>query len=115
MPERGDVVRLRRPIGFGSRAPEVRFVVMSPAKLNAMFPTFMGVPMYVHTAVDRGVPGNVIVRAADAGSDVDLVAVACQLAPVRTDDLEPGVRSHVSPITMQAIENAIRLVLGFRA
>jgi mRNA-degrading endonuclease toxin of MazEF toxin-antitoxin module len=115
VPERGDVVRVRRRIGFEPRGADAQYLVLSPAKLGAMLPTLLGVPLHIETAADRGVPGNVRVRAAEGGADVDLVAVTSQLGPIRPDDLEPGARSRISPTTMQAIENAIRLVLGFRA
>jgi len=110
MAERGDVLRLKRRLGFGTERAGERVAIVQATALNAALPTTVVVPL---DSSPRAAPASLTVRvsAKEAGSEDDLFALAAQLQLVLLDRLAPGRIGRLSPRTLTALENKIRLVL----
>jgi mRNA-degrading endonuclease toxin of MazEF toxin-antitoxin module len=110
MAERGDVLRLKRRLGFGGDRSGERVVVVQATPLNAAFPTTIVVPL---DATERAGPPSLLVRvsAEEAGSQEDMVAVPTQLQVTLVDRLAPGRIGRLKPRSLAQLDEKIRLVL----
>jgi len=110
MAERGDVVRVKRRLGFGNERSGERVAVLQATPLNAALPTTIVVPLdlggkSVHPSL------TVRVTAKEAGATVDHVALATQLHVVLLDRLDSGRVGRLNPRTLAMLEAKVRLVL----
>jgi mRNA-degrading endonuclease toxin of MazEF toxin-antitoxin module len=109
MAERGDVLRVKRRLGFGSDRSGERVAVLQATPLNAALPSTIVVPLADAIAA----PPSLAVRvsAAEAGAEEDLVALPMLLQVTLLDRLAPGRVGRLRPKTMAQLEEKIRLVL----
>ena len=110
MAERGDVLRVKRKLGFGSDRAGERVAVIQATPLNAALPTTIVVPLDTNPA---SAPASLAVRvsAAEAGATEDHIAIPSQLQVTLLDRLAPGRVGRLQPKTLAALEEKIRLVL----
>ncbi|MBI2894824.1 MAG: type II toxin-antitoxin system PemK/MazF family toxin [Deltaproteobacteria bacterium] len=112
MADRGDVLRLKRRLGFGARGEGESVLVVQEDELGRVLPTILVVPLDPAIAAHGGRPIAVRVSAQEAGASVDQVALVHQVRPVAKTALAPGVVGTVLPRTMAAIDRALRYVLS---
>jgi mRNA-degrading endonuclease toxin of MazEF toxin-antitoxin module len=109
MAERGDVLRVKRRLGFGSERSGERVVVIQADPLNSALPTLV-VPL--DTDPDA-VPPSLAVRvsAAEAGAENEHVAIPTQLQVTLSDRLAAGRVGRLRATTLARIDEKLRLVL----
>jgi mRNA-degrading endonuclease toxin of MazEF toxin-antitoxin module len=110
MAERGDVLRVKRRLGFGSERSGERVAVVQATPLNAALPTTVVVPLDTHATA---APPSLAVRvpAKEAGADEDHFALPAQLQVTLLDRLVPGSVGRLSARTLAQLEQKVRLVL----
>jgi mRNA-degrading endonuclease toxin of MazEF toxin-antitoxin module len=110
MAERGDILRVKRRLGFGTERAGERVAVLQATPLNAALPTTIVVPL--DSNLD-GTPASLGVRvsAEEAGAEEDYVAIASQLQVTLLDRLAPGRVGRLHPRTLAQLEERMRLVL----
>lgn len=110
MAERGDVLRVKRRLGFGAERAGERVVVVQATPLSSALPTTIVVPLDTSAhAAPRSL--SVVVSAAEAGANEDQVAVPTELHVVVLDRLAPGRVGRLEPRTLAMLEEKLRLVL----
>lgn len=111
MAERGDVLRVKRRLGFGSERSGERVVVIQADPLNSALPTTLIVPLDTDS---KAVPPSLTVRvsAAEAGAEEEHVAVPTQVQVTLLDRLAPGRVGRLRPSTLGHLDEKLRLVLG---
>ena len=112
MPERGEVLRLKRRLGFAAKGEAEAVVVVQADPLNAVLDTLLVVPL--DPAVDFYSHHPVVLRvsAAEAGSRVEHAAVPWRLQAIRADALSPGPVGRLRAETLRALDDLLKLVLG---
>lgn len=110
MAERGDVLQVKRRLGFGSERAGQRVVVVQATSLNSALPTTIIVPLDMSPAA---APPSLAVRvsADEAGAEEDHVAIASHLQVVVLDRLAPGRVGRLRPRTLARLDEKVRLVL----
>ena len=111
MADRGDVVQLKRRLGFESGGDEERFVVIQATSLSSVLPTVIAVPLDPQVATFGKSPLVVRVSAREAGTRADHVAIAFGVQVIATDRLAPGRVGALSTTTMFALDDVLRRVL----
>ena len=111
MAERGEVLRLKRRLGFSAKGEADAIVVVQANGLNAILPTLLVVPLDAAVGAYSG--SSVVVRVSreETGSHVEHVAVPWSLRFISADSLAPGPVGRLRPDTLRALEESIRLVL----
>ncbi len=111
MADRGDILQLRRRLGFGEGRSGEFVVVVQATPLNAALPTTIVVPLDPSPIV-AGRALGVTVPAGEAGTKRDTTAVTWQVKTLVSDRLAPGRAGRLSPRTMDEIDQKLRLVLS---
>ncbi len=111
MTERGDVLRLKRRLGFAPKGEGSAVVVVQAAKLNAILPTVVVVPLDPALHLYNGHPA-VRVSRLESGLGTDQAAVVTQVRAISGADIAPGVVGRLSRVTLAQIDRTLRLVLG---
>jgi mRNA-degrading endonuclease toxin of MazEF toxin-antitoxin module len=108
---RGEVLSLRRPIGFlpGSRID--RFVVLQSDRLAAVLDTLLVVPLDRAHADYSRLPALVRVSAAEAGTKEDHVAIVPHLGSIPADRFDLSPVGRLQPATLARIARVVKLVL----
>jgi mRNA-degrading endonuclease toxin of MazEF toxin-antitoxin module len=109
--ERGDVLRLRTRVGFGSDDEGSRVVVVQSSDLNAVLPTTVVIPLDAPTDADLRSPVVVQVAALEAGTAQDVVAYPTHLRVVPLDRFFPGRVGRLGVRTLAILRAKLRLVL----
>jgi mRNA-degrading endonuclease toxin of MazEF toxin-antitoxin module len=110
MAERGDVLRVKRRLGFGKDREGERVVVVQATRLNAALPTTLVVPLDTHAG---SVPPSLAVRisAAEAGAGEDHLAIPTHVQVVLADRFSAGRVGRLEPKTLADLESMLRAVL----
>lgn len=110
MADRGDVLRLKRRLGFAAKGEAESVVVVQADPLNGILPTLLVVPL--DPAVGA-YPNHPVLRISreEAGSRVEHVAVPWRLRAVSADSLSPGPVGRLHSGTLRALEDLLKLVL----
>jgi mRNA-degrading endonuclease toxin of MazEF toxin-antitoxin module len=110
MADRGDVLRLKRKLGFGKERAGERVVVVQATPLNAALPTTVVVPL---DANPKSAPAQLTVKvsAHEAGADQDFFAILSHVQVTLLDRLAPGRVGRLRPSTLLRVEEKLRLVL----
>jgi mRNA-degrading endonuclease toxin of MazEF toxin-antitoxin module len=110
MADRGDVLRLKRRLGFGSDEDGDLVVVVQSTALNAALPTTVVVPLDPNPS---GAPSTlaVVVTARENGSDRDCIAIPTHLKVLILDRFAPGRVGRLRPRTLVELESKLMLVL----
>lgn len=110
MAERGDVLRVKRRLGFGAERSGERVAVIQATALNAALPTTVVVPL--DTDAGSSPPSLVVpVSAAEAGADDGHFALAAHIQVTLLDRLSPGRVGRLKPRTLALLDEKLRLVL----
>jgi len=112
MADRGDVLRLKRRLGFGAKGEAEAVIVVQATPLNAVLPTLVVVPLDPAIGAYGGLPVVLRVSRQEAGSSVDQVAVPWRLRALAADALAPGPVGRLRPATLSALDELLALVLG---
>ena len=112
MADRGDVLRLKRRLGFSAKGETEAVVVVQATPLNAVLPTLVVVPLDPAVGAYTGHRAVLRVSRAEAGSTVDQIAVPWRLRALAADALAPGVVGRLRPVSMAALDDLLKLVLG---
>jgi mRNA-degrading endonuclease toxin of MazEF toxin-antitoxin module len=112
MADRGDVLRLKRRLGFGAKGEAESVVVVQATPLNHVLPTLIVVPLDPAVGAYAGHPAALRVTGAEAGSSVDQVAVVWRLRAVAADAFAPGPVGRLHAATQAALDDLLGLVLG---
>lgn len=110
MAERGDVLRVKRRLAFGSERSGERVVVVQADALNSALPTTLVVPLDTDP---NAAPRSLAVRvsAAEAGAEEEHVAIPSQLQMTLLDRLAAGRVGRLRPSTLARLDEKLRLVL----
>ena len=111
MADRGDVLRLKRRLGFGAKGEADSVVVVQANGLNAVLPTLLVVPLDSAVGAYGRVPAVLRVSREEAGSRVEHVAVPWRLRAISADSLAPGPVGRLRPDTLRTLEDLLKLVL----
>lgn len=112
MADRGEVLRVKRRLGFAAKGEAESVVVVQADGLNGVLPTLLVVPL--DPAIDAYGRGLPVVRVSreEAGSRVGHVAVPWRLRAVASDALAPGPVGRLRPGTLEALDDLLRLTLA---
>jgi mRNA-degrading endonuclease toxin of MazEF toxin-antitoxin module len=110
MAERGDVVTLKRRLGFGSEDAGDRVVVVQATALCSSLPTLVVVPLASDPVFAQS-SLSVRVSSAESGSSRDHFALPSELRSVIADRLAPGRVGRVRGRTLAELDHKLRLLL----
>jgi mRNA-degrading endonuclease toxin of MazEF toxin-antitoxin module len=108
---RGDVLRLRRGIGFGPRDQVHRFVVVQDERYLDVFETVLVVPLVTATAAHVGSSFAVPVTAAEAGAEVAQVALTPRIGGIPLESFEPGNVGQLDDVTIDEVTSMLCALL----
>ena len=114
MADRGDILHLKRRLGFAAKGEAEAVVVVQANAFSAVLPTLLVVPLDPAVGAYAGVSFVVRVSREEAASPVEQVAVPWRLRFVSADSLAPGPVGRLRPDTLSALEESIGLVLDLR-
>ncbi len=114
MASRGDILHLKRRLGFAARGTAEPIVVVQADPLNRSLGTVLVVPLDPALALYDGNPTAVLVPARESGLGADHMAVLTHVRPVALGHLAPAVVGRLSPQTQLALDRVLKLVLGLR-
>jgi mRNA-degrading endonuclease toxin of MazEF toxin-antitoxin module len=114
MADRGDVLRLKRRLGFSAKGEAEAVVVVQATPLNAVLPTLVVVPLDPAVGAYASHPAVLRVSREEAGSGVDHVAVPWRVRALAASALAPGPVGRLRPDTLAALDRLLELVLGLR-
>jgi len=109
----GDVFRaqIAPKIGFGASRDGTQLVVVAQGNaLNSVLETIVAVPLVPTAPGARALPLDVLVPAAELGTDRDHLAPVHLLRPIALSRLEPGPVARVSAATAGRLLAAVRRV-----
>jgi mRNA-degrading endonuclease toxin of MazEF toxin-antitoxin module len=112
MADRGDVLRLKRRLGFSARGEAESVIVVQATPLNAALPTLLVVPLGPAVGAYAGSPAVLRVTREEVGSTVDHVAVPWNMRAVNAAAFARGPRGRLKPATVAALDEHLLLVLG---
>ncbi len=112
MANRGDIVQLRSPLGFGRDGEGELFAIIQDDGLSSMRDTTVAWPLDVATALYSGSPIAIPVTAEEAGTPEDRVVLATHPRTLLITKLKPGRVGRLRPETIAALEAALQVVLG---
>jgi hypothetical protein len=112
MADRGDVMRLKRRLGFSARGEAESVIVVQATALNAALPTLLVVPLDPAIGAYTDNPAVLRVTRQELGSTVDHVAIPWNMRAVSADAFAPGPAGRLKPASLAALDDLVRLVLG---
>ena len=111
MADRGDILRVKRRLGFMAKGEAEAVVVLQANVLTAIVTSLLVVPLDPAVGAYSNLPVVVRVSREEAGAHVEHVAVPWRLRAIAADSLAPGPVGRLRPDTLRALEASIRLVL----
>ena len=111
MADRGEVLRLKRRLGFAAKGEAESVVVVQADPLNAILPTLLVVPLDPAVGSYGNHPAVLRVSREEAGSRVEHVAVPWRLRAISADSLAPGPVGRLHADTLGALDDLLKLVL----
>lgn len=114
MADRGDVLRLKRRLGFSAKGEAEAVIVVQATPLNAVLPTLIVVPLDPAVGAYGQHPAALRVSREEAGSSTDQMAVPWRLRALAADALAPGPVGRLRPDTLATLDKLLTLVLGLR-
>lgn len=111
MADRGDVLRLKRRLGFSTKGEAESVVVVQADGLNEILPTLLVVPL--DPAVDAYGRRAPVLRISkeETGSHVQQVVVPWRVRAISAGSLAPGPVGRLRPDTLRALDELLKLVL----
>ena len=112
MADRGEVLRLKRRLGFAAKGEAEAVVVVQANPLNDVLPSVLVVPLDPAVGAYGSRLPVLRVSREESGSRVDHVAVPWRLRAISGASLAPGPVGRLRPGTLRALEDLIKLVLA---
>ena len=112
MVSRGDVLRLKKRLGFGAKGEAEAMIVVQATPLNAVFPTLIVVPLDPATSAYAGHRAALRINRSEIGSGVDQVAIPWRIRAIAADAFSPGTVGRLKPDTLAALDDLIKFVMG---
>jgi mRNA-degrading endonuclease toxin of MazEF toxin-antitoxin module len=114
MADRGDVLRLKRRLGFGAKGEAEAVIVVQATPLNVVLPTLLVVPLDPTVGAYGHHPAVLRISREETGSSAEHVVVPWRLRAIGADALAPGPVGRLRPATLSALDDLLRLVLALR-
>jgi hypothetical protein len=111
MADRGDVLRLKRRLGFAAKGEAEGVIVVQATPLNSVLSTLLVVPLDPAVGAYTRHPAVLRIPGAETGSAVDQVAVPWRLRAISADACAPGPVGRLRPATLAALDDLLKLVL----
>ena len=111
MIDRGDVLRLKRRLGFGAKGEAESVVVVQANPLNSVLSTLLVVPLDPSVGAYTNHPAVLRISREEAGSRAAHVAVPWRLRAVSADAFAPGPVGRLRGDTIRALDHLLKLVL----
>ena len=111
MADRGDVLRLKRRLGFAAKGEAESVIVVQANPLNSVLSTLLIVPLDPSVGAYANHPAVLRVTREEAGSREDHVAVPWRLRAVSGDAFAPGPVGRLRPATLRSLDQLLKLVL----
>ena len=111
MAARGDVLALRRAIGFLPGERIDRFAVLQSDRLAGVLDTVVVIPLDDRRPEYSTLPGVVPVTGAEAGTEREQAALVTQLTNLGLDRFEASPVGRLRPATLRRIGQVLKLVL----
>jgi mRNA-degrading endonuclease toxin of MazEF toxin-antitoxin module len=108
---RGDVLALKRRLGFGKSQLAEHFLVVQADALNDVLETTLVVPLDAAFSYYTDYPGAIRIAAREAGTARDQVAVVTALASVDLTRFEDAPVTQVEPETLLRVDEMLAVVL----
>jgi mRNA-degrading endonuclease toxin of MazEF toxin-antitoxin module len=108
---RGEILALKRRVGFGAGGATERFLVVQSDGWSGLSESVAVVPLDLATAVYARYPGAVRVSAREAGGGGEHVVIADHLVTVALDRFEPAAVGRLRPTSLSAVDEVLRVVL----
>jgi mRNA-degrading endonuclease toxin of MazEF toxin-antitoxin module len=108
---RGEILALKRPIGFLAGAEIDRFVVVQADRVTRAIETVLVAPLDEAVPVYSNMPGAVPVSPSEAGTKKKQVALITQVTALPLDRFEPTAAGRVDRTTRGRIDTVLKLVL----
>jgi mRNA-degrading endonuclease toxin of MazEF toxin-antitoxin module len=109
--DRGEVLLVKRRLGFAAKGETESVVVVQADRLNAVLATLLVVPLDAAVGFYANHPAVLRISREEAGSRVEQVAVPWRLRAISADSLAPGPVGRLRANTLAALEDLLRLVL----
>lgn len=109
---RGDVLALRRGIGFLPGAVLERFAIFQSDRMTGLLDTVIAIPLDEARPEYAGLPGLVPVSPKEAGTKRAQVALVTQLTSLPAERFEAMGVGKLRPSTLARIGGVVKLVLG---
>jgi mRNA-degrading endonuclease toxin of MazEF toxin-antitoxin module len=109
---RGDVLELRKPIGFLPNARLERFVVLQSDRITATVETVVVAPLDEALAMYSAMPGALLVAASEAGARKKQVALLTQIVTLPLERFEASRVGRLNRVTRARMDEILRLVLA---
>lgn len=111
MAVRGEVLSLRRAIGFLKGERLERFVVLQSDRLAGVLDTVVVAPLDRSHPAYSGLPGLVVVSGHEAGARNDHVVIVPHLLSLPLERFEPAPAGRLEPATLNRLGDVVKLVL----
>lgn len=111
MAARGDVLSLRRAVGFLRDARLERFLVLQADRVTESIETVLVAPLDEALALYSAMPGAVPISARDAGAKKRQVALLTQLMALPLERFESAAVGQIDRATRVRVDGTLRLVL----
>ena len=111
MADRGDVLRLKRRLGFAAKGETESVIVVQANPLNSVLSTLLIVPLDPSVGAYANHPAVLRITREETGSREDHVAVPWRLRAVSGDALAPGPVGRLRPATLRSLDQLLKLVL----
>ena len=112
MAARGDVLELRRRLGFGASGRSERFVVLQADELNRALDTVLAAPLDEAADLYAEYPGAVAVGGAEAGTRSAQVLLVPQLSSVDLGRFGPARTGKLRAETLRRVDRTLKLLLS---
>jgi mRNA-degrading endonuclease toxin of MazEF toxin-antitoxin module len=114
VPARGEVLTLRRAVGFLPGSKLASFAVVQADRLSAALETVIVVPLDQAHEDYAGLPALVAVSRDEAGLRSDQVAIVPQVTSLPLSRFEAGATGKLRKATLERVERALRIVLDLQ-
>lgn len=108
------MLRLKRRLGFAAKGEAESVVVVQANPLNSVLSTLLVVPLDPAVGAYANHPAVLRISRDESGSRVEHVAVPWRLRAVAADALAPSPVGRLTPDTLRALDQLLKLVLDLR-
>jgi len=111
---RGDILALKRAVGFLPGAELDRFVVVQVDRMTQTLDTVIVCPLDEAVEAYSAMPGAVPVSPSEAGTKKKQVAIATQIVTLPLSRFEASIAGRLTRTTRSRLDDVLKLVLELR-